>query len=592
MTPSTGPAAQVDKALARTVEHQDRSDMQKRWPTAGSGTHGVAPASVLIRGARLIDGSGAPEHISDVVLANGRVVDIARPARRSSHETALEIDAEGLVLAPGFIDAHSHADSAPLMDESDASKVSQGVTTEVVGNCGFSLAPSPADTRDGIRAMVGRIFPELAFDWSTQEELNVRLDTLGYVVNAVPLVGHHTLRAAAMGFGDCSPTETELEDMKRHLRMGLEAGAFGLSSGLIYPPGMYADVEELTQLASVLEGRHVYATHLRSEGSRLIEGVEEALAVARTSGCRLQISHLKAAGRDAWGRVAEVLALLDEATEQGIVVHHDVYPYDANSTMLVSCLPPWMQDGGYDDTIRRLHDPSALARAEREVADNVGGWDNWVAGSGWSRIRVAATATHRHEGLTMVDAAAERGETEFASLVGILLENDLRATMNVFAMREDDVRLALRHPRAMIGSDGLPPGNGGKPHPRLFGTFSRVLGHYVRDVGLFTLPEAIARMTSLPARTFGLTDRGLLRPGAAADVVLLDPDRVADRATFLEPTQLSEGIELVFVNGHVAYEDQKVVQRAGTRLEPHLPVAHAPDSRRPGSQSMSQRKPT
>jgi len=526
---------------------------------------GGAPSPVVVRGARLVDGSGAPSRAADVALAGGRVVEIAEPGRLIFDDQARVVDADGLVLTPGFIDAHSHADAAPLLGHDDASKISQGVTTEVVGNCGFSLAPAPELVRDDVAAMLGRLFPALPFDWSTQAELNDRLGRAGYVVNAAPLIGQHTVRAAAMGMSDRPPTPAELEQMRRYVRDGLAEGAFGLSSGLIYPPGMYADVDEIAALATLLDERHVYSTHLRSESTGVVQAAQEALAVARAAGCRLQVSHLKAAGRQAWGRVSDVLALLDEATEAGVAVHHDVYPYEANSTMLIACLPPWFQDGGHEATMARLRDPSALARAEADLADG-GGWENWVAACGWPSVLVASTATHRDEGSTMDRAAAARGCGEFAALVTILLENDLRATMSVFAMSPDDVATAMTHPRAMIGSDGLPPGTGGRPHPRAHGTFTRVLGRYVRDVGLFTLEQAVARMTSLPARTFGLAGRGLLRVGAVADAVLLDPERVADRATFEEPTLLSDGIHLVLLGGRVGFEHGRVISRSGVRL--------------------------
>lgn len=523
--------------------------------------------SLLVRGARLIDGTGSDERPADVAVVDGVITEIGAPATLARSEVDRVIDAAGLVLASGLIDAHSHDDAVPMMEEIDLSKISQGVTTEVVGNCGFSLAPCPEPRRSEIAALCGRLFPELPFDWATFPELFARIDAAGSVLNVVSLAGHHLLRAAAMGLDDRRPTPAELDHMRNDLRAALVAGASGLSSGLIYPPGMFASTDELASLAAVLSPQHVYATHIRGEGRQLMSSIDEAIAVARQAHTRLQVSHLKAAGRQAWGTVPAALDRMDAAYDSGILVHHDVYPYTANSTMLASCLPPWFHDGGHAHTMARLRDPAALRRARDEVLRDDGSWENWVAGSGWSNVLVASTEDHQFEGVTLDRVAYALGTSEFDALVHLLLVNDLKATMSVFAMSEADVVAALIHPRAIVGSDGLPPGHGGKPHPRSYGTFTRVLGHYVRDAGCLSLSEAIAKMTSRAAAVFGLHDRGVLAVGAAADLVLFDPDTVSDTATFLEPTQLSRGIELVVVNGTVNFEKGKATgARPGRRL--------------------------
>jgi N-acyl-D-aspartate/D-glutamate deacylase len=513
----------------------------------------------------------------DVRVAGRSVVDVSRPGSLAPFADERHVRGGGRILSAGFIDAHSHADSAPFLDHVDDSKLSQGVTSEVVGNCGFSLAPAPPARRQEIRALTGRIFPDLPFDWETVRDLYARTDAHGYAVNQVPLLGHSTVRSAVVGGDDRPPTAVERDGMVRALLTGLEAGAWGLSSGLIYPPGMYAAPEELVALVNALPEDAVYTTHMRGEGRQLLASLQEALSVAEKTGARLQVSHLKAAGRGAWGLVPKALALIDAAVERGVRVGHDVYPYRANSTMLSSCLPPWFHDGGHHETMRRLSDPAALARAERELGLDDGTWENWVGGSGWDSVLVASTATHRDEGLTLAEVAARRGVTPFEALITILLENDLAASMCVFAMSEDDVDAAISHPRAMIGSDGLPPGTGGKPHPRLYGTFTRVLAHYVRERGVLDWFEAIEMMTSRPAGAFGLRGRGVIRPGSAADLVLLDPDRVGDTATFTNPVQRSTGIDLVVIGGVVAYEDgEPTGVRAGQRLRRPGPPGHPP----------------
>lgn len=524
--------------------------------------------TLLIRGATVIDGTGAEGYPGDVLVAGDRVAAVGE-AGRIREDVDRTIDAGGLVVAPGFVDAHSHADSAPFLEDVDVSKISQGVTTEVIGNCGYSLAPCHPERRDELRDLVGRLFPPLPFDWHTIDEFTTRTDAAGYPVNTAALVGHHTLRIAAMGLDARDPDDAELNAMREGLAEALGAGAFGLSSGLIYPPGMFADIDELAALAGDLPHGRVYATHMRGEGLHLAASIDEAIAVAERAGCRLQVSHLKAMGRAAWGGVPDALERLDAAHERGLTVHHDVYPYDATSTMLTSCLPPWFQDGGNAGVLRRLHDPAALRRASDELDRNDGSWDNWVGGAGWHNILIASTGTHEYEGLTLDAVARLRGRTPFEALVELLVENVLVASMCVFALSDDDIEAAMTHPRAVIGSDGLPPGTGGKPHPRLYGTFTRVLGHYVRKKNLLTLPAAIAAMTSRPAAAFGLTDRGVLREGAVADIVVFDPDAVEDRATFVDPVRLSAGIELVLVNGTVGIDSGAVTGvRAGQRLTP------------------------
>jgi N-acyl-D-amino-acid deacylase len=522
---------------------------------------------LMFRGASLIDGTGSPPRPADVLVSGDRIAEVAPAGTAAVPRGGRTIDAAGLVLAPGFIDAHSHADNAPLLGAIELSKLSQGVTTEVTGNCGFSLAPAPVAHRADVARMCGRLFPPLPYDWETVPQLFDRWTAAGLVTNVLPLVGHHTLRAAVLGLTDRPATGAEIRAMAGHFDAALAAGAAGLSSGLAYPPGMFATPGELDALLQRMDERHLYTTHLRSESTGLLDSIDEAVDTARRAGCRLQISHLKAAGRPAWGQITPALRRLDEAFETGVRVHHDVYPYEANSTMLVSCLPPWAHEGGHAAVLARLHDESALDRLERELGGTGNRWDDWVAAAGWDGIVIAFAADARQEGRTVADIARTAGTTPFRTLADILIASDLQAWMCAFAMTAADVREALTHPRAVIGSDGAPPGRGGKPHPRLFGTFTRVLAHYVRETGALDLPTAIAKMTSLPAAIFGLSDRGVVAPGAAADLVLFDPRTVADRATFADPTLTSTGIEMVLVNGSVAIERGVASgARAGNRL--------------------------
>jgi N-acyl-D-amino-acid deacylase len=523
--------------------------------------------ALLFRGVSLFNGLAAEPAQADVAVAGDQIVEVGKAGTLRAAVGVRVIDADGRALAPGFIDSHSHGDAVPFLDEVDLSKLSQGVTTEVIGNCGFSLAPCPPSAQARIIELCGRLFPPLPFEWSTFAELGAAIDARGSAVNTVPLVGHHLLRSAICEQPSEAADLAEVEAMRRELREALDAGAAGLSSGLIYPPGMFADHGELTELARELGPDRVYATHVRGEGRQVFDAVAEAVAVAEQAGCRLQISHLKAAGTSMWGSMARLLDTVEAAADRGVDVHFDVYPYTANSTMLASCLPPWLLDGALEDVLGRLRDPASLDRVERELQQPGDNWQNWVADSGWSNIVIASTARHEHEGVSIADLAARRATSPFRALVDVLTDNDLRVSMCVFAMHDHDVFRALAHPLATVGSDGLPPGTGGKPHPRGYGTFTRTLGPLVRDQAVLSLPEAITKMTTLPARIFGLHDRGVVAAGYRADLVLFDPVTVADRATYDEPTALSTGIDLVVVNGGIAYEDGAASgRRLGRRL--------------------------
>jgi N-acyl-D-amino-acid deacylase len=515
---------------------------------------------LLVRGARIADGTGSLLRDGDVLLERGTIAAIAAHGELSPDGRRV-LDAAGAVLAPGFIDAHSHADNAPLLAEDDTTKVLQGVTTEVVGNCGFSLAPVATARRDELAQLLERLFPPVELGWATGAELFEYLERRGAVTNWAPLVGHNTLRVAAAGTHDRPLSAAEWTVAERLLDEALEAGAFGLSSGLIYPPGVFAATEELVGFARRMPAGRVYATHMRNEGPRLLESIEEAIQIGERADCRVQISHLKAVGRASWGRVEAGLERLDTARAGGLSAGQDAYPYEATSTMLTTVLPAWFQDGGPETMLARLREPDALARARAELAAD----DDVV----WEAITVASTGSHAHEGTGLPQLAEQIGGDPFDALVHVLREERLRVSMVRFAMSEADIETVLAHPQTMIGSDGLPPGVGGRPHPRLFGTFPRVLGRFVRERGLLSLPEAIARMTSLPADGFGLVRRGRIAPGQIADLVLFDPETVAEGGDYGDPIHPPVGIDTVIQGGHIVVQGGRWLGvRRGRRLVP------------------------
>lgn len=521
----------------------------------------------------LADGTGSPLRRCDVLVDGDRIAEV-RPAGDLPTDGAQVLRGTGLVLAPGFIDVHSHADNAPLLDEPDVSKIQQGVTTEVVGNCGFTLAPRGASGAQ-LDALLGRIFPPMTATWNGFGELYSTLDARGYVTNMAPLAGHHALRILAMDMAGTAPTTAQSAAMASALGEAMNSGAFGLSTGLIYPPGLFSVTDELVDLAGTLPAHGIYATHMRGEGRHLRASITEAVRIGRESGRRVQVSHLKAAGRPYWGDVTAALQMLDAARADGVDIRHDVYPYTASSTMVTALLPPWFQEGGNQAVLARLSDPAVVARAAAEIAAGPDDhWENMAWAAGWDNIVIASTASGIADGRSVADLAAEQGCEPFDAVVRLLLAERLTASMTVHQMSEDDLATALAHPLTMIGSDGLPPGTGGKPHPRTYGTFPRVLGRYSRERGLLTLPEAVRRMTSLPADTFRIPDRGLVAEGAIADLVAFDPDQIADRATYTDPVQSPVGIAWVMQAGSMAVRDgQFCGELTGRRLRPDASAA-------------------
>lgn len=519
----------------------------------------------VIAGAEVVDGSGSEGFVADVEIEGDRIAAVTAASDR--HGPGRVVDGAGLTLTPGFIDVHSHADSAPWLVEDDLSKLSQGVTTEVVGNCGMSLGPREEAHAEALAAYLARLFPPVAWAGATFRDWLSRADARGYVVNTLPLVGHGTVRLAVLGFEPRPPSPAETARMQGLVEEALDAGAAGLSSGLIYPPGRFAETEELIALASVMAGRPaLYATHMRNESSHLEASIDEALAIGRGAAVRVEISHLKRTGRAYWGRAAEALDRIDRARRTGQEVYQDVYPYIASSTMLAMCLPPELSGLADGDLLERLSDPAVPARVRQAVADP--GWDNHVAScGGYGGIRVGSSADGRFEGESLEAIGDRLGVDGAEALVRVLREERLRVSMVAFGMSEEDVRTLLADPFTSIGSDGLPPGQGGKPHPRLWGTFPRVLGHYGRDEGVMPFEEAVRRMTSLPAEAFRLGDAGRVAAGCRADLVLLERDAVLDRATYDEPTRPAAGIRHVVVGGRLALSDGVPTGiRAGSRL--------------------------
>ena len=512
----------------------------------------------LIRDVRVIDGTGAPWFLADVRVSGGR---IAAVGPKQGVAAATIVEGRGRYLAPGFIDAHCHDDLITLREPSRPEKALQGVTTVVVGNCSFSLYPATGASREPLRqhfsSLLGETQPDEIFDdFSTY---GGALHDRGAALNVVSLVGHAALRLAAMGFEQRPASAAERRAMQDLLAAQLAQGASGLSLGLVYPPSAYADEAELIALAeTVRDHGKLLAAHIRSYEAGLLASIDEFIAVLRAAGCAGLLSHLQSAGRPNWGAIPKALERLETARGAGVDVSFDMYPYPAGSSYILQLLPPYAQAGGYDALLARLRDPAARAALRRWVEE--GGDDphiqSKVALIGWENVLLSAIshpALKALEGRNMVEAAADMRLEPF-DLMARLIEDDRGQTgIVLFQLDEGDLRCACTHRLHMFGSDGLPrPGT--KPHPRAFGTFPRVVGRLTREAGWFPLEDAVRRMTSVAAQRFGLADRGLVRAGMMADLVLFDAD-VADQATFAEPTRLPTGVSDVWVGGVAVVAD-------------------------------------
>ncbi|GAA1903376.1 D-aminoacylase [Streptomyces sodiiphilus] len=521
------------------------------------------PADLVLRGGTVLDGTGSPGRREDVAVSGGRVLAVGRdpgiPARRV-------LDVSGAVVCPGFIDLHSHADFTVMANPGALTQITQGVTTLVTGNCGFSPFPVVPEHAHELIALSGFLADGLDWNWSTAGEFATAVDRLPLAVNVALQVGHGALRTAAMGTADRAPTVQELALMRDLLRQAVADGAVGLSSGLIYPPGAYAGSAELTGLAGrAAAAGLLYSTHLRDEGDRLGEAVREALDVARRTGVRLQISHLKSSGRRNWGAVEGALKAIEEARAEGLDVAADQYPYSASSTTLTSVLPGRAMDGGVAGLLARIADPEQYRRLAAELAAEEG------AGFAPDRIVLADTPQgpfRAYVGRSVAQIAAELGVPAGQAVLDILWAQRGQAGIVHHSMSEDDVRRVMRHPAVAVASDGWVLGCPGRglPHPRSLGTFARVLGRYARDERVLELPEAVRRMTSLPAARLRSRDRGVLRPGAVADLAVFDPDAVTDRATYDRPWQTATGVLHTVVAGRLVLEDGRATGEAPGRV--------------------------
>lgn len=505
---------------------------------------------LIIENGKIIDGTGNKSYLADIAIQNGRIAAIGTLGQAEARE---RLDAAGCAVTPGFVDIHSHADFIlPILPTAD-SQVHQGITTTVVGQCGTSPAPLNDLTRGLLIGTVVSADRPLPWDrWSSFGSFYALLEEMGTSVNVVPVVGHGTIRVAGMGVSAKLPNREQMAAMQAETAKALDEGAVGISSGLIYPPGCYSDTAELVEVTRpVGERGGIYFSHIRSEGSQLLESIEEAITVGRETGAAVQISHLKAAGQQNWHKASQALDLIDRARAEGLDVTADMYPYEASCTGLVAMLPYWAQEGGQKDTLARLSDPIVCRKIISEL-EEVDYWD---------RIMVSDSPENRnYEGSMVAKLASDANKPAAEWVCSALLETGLDMGMISFGMSPENIEMQMRHPATMTGTDSEGrafegPYAKGVPHPRNFGTFPRVLGYYVRERKTLPLEQAVWKCSGFPASKLKWTDRGLVKEGYWADLVVMDPETIIDRATFTKPHQQPDGIQAVLVNGEVVVRD-------------------------------------
>jgi N-acyl-D-amino-acid deacylase len=520
---------------------------------------------LLIHNGEVLDGTGGPSYRADVAVDEDRIVEIGL---LEGAQAATILDATGCVVAPGFVDVHSHADFVlPLLPTAD-SLVHQGITTLVVGQCGASPVPLSPDTRDeAIASMESEDLPLPWELWSTFASYLDYLRELGTAPNVVPLVGQGAVRSAVMGFTAAPADADQIAAMQAEVIQAMEAGAIGISTGLIYPPGSYARTEELVEVVRPAGERGgFYFSHIRGEGETLLEAIAEAIHIGRETGAAVEISHLKAAGRANWHKAPAAIALIEEARAEGLDITADMYPYPASNTGLTALLPQAALEGGKAATLARLADPAARAAMSETLRNR--------RTAEWDKIIISESPHQREtEGRSIAELAEAVGQDPAEWVCDALLATELDVSIILFSMSEENVAAQMGHPAVMFGTDSsgrsvTGPLSRGVPHPRNYGTYPRVLGHYVRERKVLSLTEAVHKMTGLPAEKLRWTHRGLVRKGYAADLVVFDPATVIDRATYREPHQYPAGIRHVLVNGRPVIRDGKQTEeRPGRILE-------------------------
>jgi N-acyl-D-amino-acid deacylase len=532
--------------------------------------------NIVIKNGRIISGAGNPWYYGEIGITEGKITKIKHKINEDADKI---IDAKGLIVCPGFIDIHSHTDYILPVNRSQESTLCQGITTTMVGMCGDGMAPIPEGKEQEFKKRVAKLDPVLQqfdFPYHTFAEYLDYNESKRNSANLAFCVGYGNIRwAGGQAFENRVATREEMEQMKYYLQEAMEAGAFGMSTGLIYAPQMFVKTEELIELAKVVaEYNGLYFSHIRSEGRDIIYAVNEAIEIVEKSGCVAgQIAHHKVAGEAFWGNSIHTLKLIEEANERGIHMTYDQYPYNRGMSDLATALPPWVREGNNDLILERIKDPEIQEKIKKDVMEGIEGWENWIKDEGMKNIYVSTVGSDKWKDvatlsipeITNIKGLGDDWKTFFT----LLIENNLVVGITIESMGEEDVRRIMKGRYHMVGTDGagIPATfSSGAYHPRFFGTYPRVLAKYVREEKVLTLENAIRKMTSFPASKLGLQDRGLIREGNWADIVVFDPLKVKDTATYEKPYQLPQGIPHVIVNGVIVVQNGKKNKKSPGRV--------------------------
>ncbi len=525
---------------------------------------------IVINNGRIVDGTGNPPYLSDLAIKEGKITKIKKVI---SDKATIVIDAKGLIIAPGFIDIHSHSDSNIPISNKLESMITQGITTAAVGQCGISLAPISDETFDLFKKEVDMWSPpgvEIDLSWRSFEDYLKELEKGKCSMNIVPFVGFGAIRlAGGPGYEDRPPTSEELIKMQSYVEEALQSGAFGMSTGLIYSPQVYAKTDEVIELAKIVaKYNRIYFSHIRDEGAKVVKAVEEFIRIVEASGCKSgQIAHHKASGITNWGLSKKTLQIIHEANQRGLDITCDQYPYNRSMTSLITILPPWVHVGGIESILERLDDAKNREKIKNEMEEGLTDQENFAKHQGFENIFIASVKTDKWldiEGKSIAEITKIRNlKDDYETLFSIISDEKGAVWITIESMGEEDIKRIMTSEYSMVSTDGSgvsPEGplSHGKPHPRFYGTFPRVLGKFVREEKWLSLEEAIWKMTGFPAKKLDLEERGLIKENYWADIVIFDPETVKDEATYEEPHRFSTGIDYVIVNGKITVEKGKL----------------------------------
>jgi len=524
---------------------------------------------ILIKNGSIIDGSGSKPYISDIAILDNKIEKIDEDIKDNANKI---INAKDLKIAPGFIDMHSHDETEIFKTSTVAPKVKQGITTVVNGNCGIGFIPLNEDKIDELYDFASKLFniDNIDIDWKNYNMYKEKFTKNKLGINIVNLIPHGALRIAVMGFKDKKANESELEEMSALLEEYLIEGAYGMSTGLLYPPCSYADLDELIYLSRILAKHNkIFTIHMRNESDQIIKSVKNAVKIAEETGVSVEISHLNISGKENWGKSKKVLKIIKQAREKGYNVNCDQYPYKAGSTFLSALLPQWALDGGTNRLIDKLknNDDNIKERIKKDIENGINGWDNIIKSCGWDNIVINSVKNLEKKdfvGKSLKEISKINKIDKYELLYKLIVEEKGEVTVLIFSVNEKDLHRIFKSEYVMIGSDGIKLD--GKPHPRLYGTYFKIIDEFIKQKGLLKLEEGIKKMTSLPAKKLNLEKRGLIKEKYNADIVIFDYKKIKDIASYENPEVTGDGIEYVILNGNIIVKGKEIIDKSGGKV--------------------------